>query len=827
MVKSEQPFQRGQLMLGLAVAAAFFAVGPVAAQPFGTAALDKDVDGLRVPITTDQDRLYKLVLDAREAGAGADTLVYSLQIGNLPNVADTVDPGADFATYGVLGLIPASDDPNDPNLPGSDNLSVRVNTGNSRVGTVQLDNFRLTDVTEGDRMINGGFENSTDPSITPPGWRFATNGAGNGQFTLITDPNHVASGNQAILIERLLLGGPVQLDMGTPLAVPAIPDESIYLTFKAKKDPNYALDDTRIRVTFSIFPNNSVPVTEWGSLLFNPGTTEYEEFVVGPISLDPNDWDQNGNGQNMRMFTALTSGAPFLSPIFKIWGPTGGSGTAIGGYFIDDVKFTRNAPSPTGNLITEGGFENNFDNFGTSSDGTFDLSDAITIDQWLFAANNGSGGGVTPLSGSASEGLLGVKLERLAASTGDSTLTKGPFEAQIPTEPRVYTAYVDARDPDDPGTGTSIVRMRLFKGASTIDRIIMPSLNYETWGITAVSDAGGALGFRFFIPRTDLEDRSVELDNARVFDSTFNVNRVTNGGFESSDTNLLDWRFFDVTSGTGSATINSDAFEGSNALLLERTDPNGADLGLIKDGLFTIGALPGETLQLSCQVKTVSRVDAEVRLGLRAVDANGQALLATSFDFVPDPNIGGYQLLDMGQVTLPDDPNLVGITVSLRLPNETEPSTTAGIGSFLIDDLSVIGVDLNQNPPNLLPNGDFEDNPLGGSVTVFDAQADTDTTISQWRIFAANGAEATATLTAAAATSGSFGLEFTRTDGICRDQDVDLSTFIDFGDYLIAEGCYTGPTPSGLVGACICLDQDGDDDVDIVDLADLQMNVNN
>lgn len=806
MITSEQYQQSaGRLTLGLMLVAGLAVVQPAAAQTvYGVAAVDKDATELRVVVPTDEARAYKLLFDGREAGAGADTLSWSLQIGSAPNAVGSTNPGPNFATYGVVGFVPAGVDPNDPNLPGTDTLSVRFNTGNSQVGTIQVDNFRLTDVTEGDRMINGGFENT--PGDKGPEWRFfATSGLGvNGQYTILTDPNFVASGNQSILIERLSTDGGSGLDMWGSLSIDVIPNEELYLYATVRKDPNYAANDTRLRMAFQQFDEagafNGVGATND----FDVDPNGFSQIIIGPVLMDPN------------VVASVSAG-------FQVMAPGGAKG--VGGYIIDDVVFSRNAPAITGNLIEQGSFENNFEGFGVSSDGSFDLSDTITIDLWRFYALGGAAGGVTPFAASASDGLLGIKLERAASDVGDTALERGSAtQPTIPTAERVYRFDIDARDPADPNVG-SIVRMRTFLGgAAQRDREITPSTTYATYGLTTVSDTSGKASIRFFIPRTLDEDRAVELDNVVIQDATFDVNRVTNGGFESSDTQLIEWRFFDE-SGTGSATLVSDpslVFEGNNAVQLVRDDPNNSPFGLDKEGdQLLIGALPGETLTFSCMAKTVAREDAELRLGLIFFDKNGNFISGASQDFIPSEL--DYELLEMTR-TAPDDPNLGFVNASFRFVTEAGPG--GGLGTFLIDDVQLVGVNLDANPMNILPNGDFEDDPNGGTVTVMDGSNDTGVTVSEWRLFSADGATATMTLTPAAATSGSWGLEFTRDFGICRDQDVDLSGFVDFGDYAIFEGCLAGPGVTGLDATCTCLDQDGDDDLDMSDMADFQMEVN-
>ena len=77
--------------------------------------------------------------------------------------------------------------------------------------------------------------------------------------------------------------------------------------------------------------------------------------------------------------------------------------------------------------------------------------------------------------------------------------------------------------------------------------------------------------------------------------------------------------------------------------------------------------------------------------------------------------------------------------------------------------------------------------------------------------------------TAAAASSGSLGIEFTRGYGVCRDMDVDGNNFIDFGDFVILQDCLEGPGSMGPGASCECFDQDGDNDVDVADFTEFQL----
>lgn len=74
---------------------------------------------------------------------------------------------------------------------------------------------------------------------------------------------------------------------------------------------------------------------------------------------------------------------------------------------------------------------------------------------------------------------------------------------------------------------------------------------------------------------------SLQFDSAFIEDVSLK-DRMTNGGFENSDSRVLLWDPFAAGGDTVTASLSNDAHEGTNALLLERTTAGG-DAGINKD----------------------------------------------------------------------------------------------------------------------------------------------------------------------------------------------------------------------------------------------------
>ncbi len=334
------------------------------------------------------------------------------------------------------------------------------------------------------------------------------------------------------------------------------------------------------------------------------------------------------------------------------------------------------------NILLNGDFE--ADPEGTVGGGT-DVVDATSITGWR-AFGVGGVTGMATVTSAAGESGKGIELVRTGPAGGDAAFDKDnpSLHEPIPTEERIYKLSVDARDGSQFG-GTPALGLGIqfdnvaFNRGAGVD----PGSDFETFGLTAKSDAGGRVSVRFDV--AGVSDRSVHLDNASLVDATVGVNRLSNGGFENSDTGLPNWRFFDVVAPTGSATLSTDANSGNNAVLLDVTLDPLADIGLDLEPV-RVATIAGEELTLSLSSKQISSASADTRLrtSIAGFDATG----AHVSDFLVEllnPGTSAYEDFSF-DITVPDDVDF--INVGFRVWDEL--LGFASIGSYLIDDVSVL-----------------------------------------------------------------------------------------------------------------------------------------
>lgn len=272
----------------------------------GDSAVDKDTVALRESIPT-EERIYRLLVDATDAGLGATEFRSQFQFtggSGFNNRVFTFDPGPTYDTVGMTTRSNAAGD-----------LSVRFNLGLNE--SARFDNVRVVDVTDnGNRVINGGFENGLNPDLR--NWRFFAVGGATGSIGFTGDTN---SGDQAVLLERTNTAGDSALDLDqSDLRIATLGGEDLHASFYAKQDSGDA--DARINVNIAAFDDTGAFLTSLASELFAPGSSEYEQF-----SLD---------------FTTTASTA-YVSIAFRVVDSAGDSD--IGGYKIDDV-FVGAIPAP-------------------------------------------------------------------------------------------------------------------------------------------------------------------------------------------------------------------------------------------------------------------------------------------------------------------------------------------------------------------------------------------------------------------------------------------------------------------------------------------------
>ena len=685
----------------------------------GDAAIDLDDDALRLAIPA-ENRVYQVLVDARDGSAygGTDQFGWGLQFADTSyNRGASDDPGAVFETFGI-----------DAMSDTGGTLSVRLDTGNEMLRSVQLDNVRVRDVTDINRMVNGDFEYS---DTRPVDWRFTAVAGADGSATISHD---AYSGNNAVLLESTAAGGDLLLDV-EPWRIPVLPEESIYVRFRAKKVSGGS--GAHLRISCAHWDANQQYMYIEPTVMTQPDTSDWGTYFLS--------------------FTT-TADTASINVAFRICDDS--YVNTVGAYLIDDVTVVNAgfAPPLEGNILHDGDFEDiPGDGWGTEGGYPwFDLYDTISIPFWRVFAVSGAYGGVYGRSAAASSGVLGVELFRTATGQGgDGALDKDDPATRelIPAAERIYLALADAKDGGIHG-GTPLVNIGIqFPGAGRgfgFD----PGAQFETFGVVARSNTGGTASVRFDLGGDF--DRSVYLDNARLYDVTWDTNRMVNGDFENSDIQPLNWRFATAGGAAGSATISHDAYSGNNAVLLERTNSDG-DLVLDLDGggmrLPTIG---GETYRVSFAAKKVSgSADARLNLTIAQFD-DSEAFVDNVFGADYDPGTGAYTTYVSSDLVA--QRGYLGVAFRVLDPNGVPVP-----GAYLIDDVQLVA---DAPPPpggggeNLLAQGDFEDTADGTTVTGHDF-IDT-STIDGWRCFAVNGASASFTVTSAAASSGSVGVEYVR-----------------------------------------------------------------
>jgi len=336
------------------------------------------------------------------------------------------------------------------------------------------------------------------------------------------------------------------------------------------------------------------------------------------------------------------------------------------------------------NILTNGDFE--ADSEGAVGGGT-NVIDTTSITGWrVFGVGDATGTAtVTSAAGKSGNGIELVRTGVTGAGADAAFDKDDPLLREvILAEERIYKLTVDARD-GGPFGGTPALGLGIQFADLTFNRVsgFDPGADFETFGLTARSDTGGQVSVRFDLAGG--ADRSVHLDNASLVDVTTGVDRMINGGFENSATNLLNWRFFDL-SVAGTASLSSDANSGNQAALLDvQLDPFG-DIGLDIDP-FRIATLAGEELTLSVASKNVFTVaDTRLRVSVAGFDAGG-VHVGDFFTELLNPSTGAYEDYAF-DFTVPADAYF--INVGFRVWDNV--SNTWSTGSYLIDDVSVMRV---------------------------------------------------------------------------------------------------------------------------------------
>lgn len=708
----------------------------------GSSAFDKDEESLREDIPA-EERIYKALVDVRDGGpyGGSDFFSIGFQYPGataLNNRSIGIDPAADFETIGITSM---------SNTSGK--VSVMYNVGGIE-RSVDLDNARVYDVTHANRLVNGGFENS---ATRPLGWRFFAVGDATGSATISAD---AAEGSNAVLLERTNTLGDSGLDLwDTDKRIAVLGGEQIYVGWTAKQVTGGST--ALLRMTAVQFTEDGTVQPGEVNIYCEPSST-YAAYSTNVTTL---------------------ADTAFVMIGFRVTNDA--AQPVVGSYLIDDITVlpAADAPAPQGNLVAGGDFEDlPYDGWGSEGGAPGDFFDFITIPGWRLFAVGGAYGGAYASAAGATSGSLGLELLRDDTGAGDFALDKDDptLRMTIPARPAVYKLLVDAQDGGWWGATPSLTMGSQFPGGNgTLNNrnfAIDPGAQPETFGVSALSNDAGQMSVRLSGPNSG--NWSVLIDNVRAYEVTYGENRLINGGFENSSTQLLQWAPFAVAGANGSHTVSNDANSGSNAALIERTNTDG-DFGLHLWGTaFAPMAIGGETVELSFAAKKVSGSDVVLNWNLGTFDADFTFLGYVGSDNV-DPPTGSYASYTTGQFQLGTEVRFVSVGFRIYAA-----AGGHGIGAYLIDDVSVVGIDPGSSSPpvNILTNGDFEDDPEGtvsGGSNVVDPS-----TITGWRFYAVDGANGSATVTSAAASSGAKGIVLERspgTDGPDRGIDCDVRRF--------------------------------------------------
>jgi hypothetical protein len=265
----------------------------------GDAALDMDDAALRTAVQP--GHVYKFQADVKNGGAYGGTpaaILGSQFVGGTPNVNNRsvgIAPGASFQTFGITaasGTSTAS--------------SARFDLGGPAGRSAYVDNFQVTDVTYSNRMVNGGFENSSAGTL---GWRFFAVSGATGSAGLSSDAH---TGSYAALLDRTNTPGDSALDLwGADKYVAVLGGEMLKVSFASKKLSGV---DSRVGMQVAGFDAAGNYAGTISNPLYDPSAAY---GIFSPAAF------------------AIPANVAFVSVGFRVMNAQGHA--AIGSYLIDDV----------------------------------------------------------------------------------------------------------------------------------------------------------------------------------------------------------------------------------------------------------------------------------------------------------------------------------------------------------------------------------------------------------------------------------------------------------------------------------------------------------
>jgi len=259
-----------------------------------------------VPVEVESGRVYKVLADVKAIQAppeGGETwATVSARLFGAQSYRERSFVFQPTPAYETAGAAIFAE-------PGFSLLTARLDTA-GKSGQAGFDNVRYEDVTtEGDRMINGGFENSTTRLI---GWRYGSADGGEGSAALIQGEG--VGGSGACLFSRSNSVGDVVLDLGeSSQRVPVRPEESLALDFDAKRSGEN--DACKLRISVMEYDSNGEHLLDT-SFLFDPERDGFSHFH--------------------EEYTPV-AGAAFFDLSFRIFEPNCGA-QAVGSFYLDNIS---------------------------------------------------------------------------------------------------------------------------------------------------------------------------------------------------------------------------------------------------------------------------------------------------------------------------------------------------------------------------------------------------------------------------------------------------------------------------------------------------------
>jgi hypothetical protein len=261
-----------------------------------------------VPVDIESDRVYKVLADVKSvptsSGGGSSWALVGARIFAMQPSLYHASPFVFQPTpaYETTGAAIYAEE-------GFNHLTTRLDTA-GKSGQAVFDNIRYEDVTtDGNRLINGGFENSTTRLI---GWAHGNADGGEGSASLVKRAG--VGGTSACLFVRDNAAGDVVFGLSDPSQrVPVRPGESLALDFDAKRAGEN--DACKLRIS----------VIEYG------GTGEQlhdTSFLF--------DAERDGFSNFHAEYTPA-AGATSLDLAFRIVTPDA-MRQSIGGFYIDNVS---------------------------------------------------------------------------------------------------------------------------------------------------------------------------------------------------------------------------------------------------------------------------------------------------------------------------------------------------------------------------------------------------------------------------------------------------------------------------------------------------------